>query len=152
VPGDTDFLGRALTWGDCNAYRSESSMRTVTSFTITVTNALETPVFFTPYTIDNSAIRSDQINFIGIKSVKWGGTVVELLRSGAELNNYIHGGWMQNENLNFVFGPVKATFITPLFKISQLPLTSSVLTRTTEWNALMRPTRPLSSGGLFTIT
>jgi hypothetical protein len=154
VPGNFDALGRALSWGDCNAYREESSMRTITSFTLTATNQLETPVFLIPYQTEESGIastRNDQIQFIGIRSVKWTGTMTELLRSGVELNTFIHGGWMQGENLTFKIGPVTANYITPLFKISQLPLTSSVLTRTTEWSTLMRPNRPSSPNGLFTI-
>ena len=154
VPSTFDVLGRALTWGDCNAYREESSMRTITSFTLTATNQIETPVFLIPYQTEESGIastRSDQIQFMGIKSIKWTGSMTELLRSGVELNTFIHGGWMQGENLTFKIGPITANYITPLFKISQLPLTSSVLTRTTEWSTLMRPDRPSTPNGLFII-
>ena len=153
VPANFDVLGRALSWGDCNASREESSMRTTTSFTLTITNQIETPVFLIPYQTEQSGFastRNDQIQLLGIKSVKWTGTMTELLRSGVELNTFIHGGWMQGENLTFKIGPITASYITPLFKISQLPLTSSVLTRTTEWSTLMRPNRPSTPNGLFT--
>lgn len=154
LPGNFDVLGRALTWGDCDAFREESSMRTITSFTLTITNTVETPVFLIPYQDEGSGLvstRDDQIQFLGISSVKWTGSFTELLRSGVELNNFIHGGWMQGENLTFKIGPITANYITPLFKISQLPLTSSVLTRTTEWSTLMSPNRPSYENGVFTI-
>jgi hypothetical protein len=154
VPANFDVLGRALTWGDCNASREESSMRTITSFTLTITNQIETPVFLIPYQEEGSGLvstRSDQIQLLGITGIKWTGSMTELLRSGVELNTFIHGGWMQGENLTFKIGPITASYITPLFKISQLPLTSSVLTRTTEWSTLMRPDRPSSPNGLFVI-
>lgn len=154
VPGTFDVLGRALSWGDCNASREESSMRTITSFKLQITNQVETPVFLIPYQTEASGIastRNDQIQFLGINSVKWTGSFTELLRSGVEQNTFIHGGWMQGENLTFNIGPITATYITPLFKISQLPLTSSVLTRTTEWTALISPNRPSYANGLFTI-
>jgi hypothetical protein len=154
VPASFDVLGRALSWGDCNASREESSMRTITSFKLTVTNQIETPVFLIPYQTEESGIastRNDQIQLLGIKGVKWTGSLTELLRSGVEQNTFIHGGWMQGENLTFKIGPITAKYITPLFKISQLPLTSSVLTRTTEWSALMSPNRPSYANGLFTI-
>ncbi len=154
VPGSFDVLGRALTWGDCDASREESSMRTITSFSLTITNQVETPVFLIPYQTEASGIastRNDQIQFMGISGVKWTGTFTELLRSGVELNTFIHGGWMQGENLTFKIGPITAKYITPLFKISQLPLTPSVLTRTTEWSTLMSPNRPSYGNGVFTI-
>jgi hypothetical protein len=154
VPGTFDVLGRALTWGDCNASREESSMRTINQFKLTITNQIETPVFLTPYQEEGAGIastRSDQIQMLGVKSVKWTGSFTELLRSGVEQNTFIHGGWMQGENLTFKIGPITAKYVTPLFKISQLPLTSSVLTRTTEWSALMKPNTPQYPNGLFTI-
>ena len=98
-----------------------------------------------------ASTRSDQVTFIGIKSVKWTGSVTEILRTGVEQNTFIHGGWMEQENLTFNIGPITATYITPLFKISQMPLTASVLTRTTEWSTMMKPSRPMTANGLFTI-
>lgn len=153
VPDSNNYLGRALTWGDCDAFREESSMRTVSSFNINITNAIESPAFLLPYFSPEdteTTIRSDQIQILGIRSIKWGGSITELLRSGAELDTFIHGGWMLNENLTFNIGPIKILFQNPLFKIGQLPLTPSVLTRTTEWSTLMKPTLPLTPNGLFT--
>ena len=154
VPDPDQLLGRALSWGDCNASREESSMRMVTSFNLTVSNATETPAFLIPYQSGPAGIastRSDQVTFLGIRSVKWTGSVTEILRTGVEQNTFIHGGWMEQENLTFNIGPIKATYITPLFKISQMPLTASVLTRTTEWSTMMKPSRPMTADGLFTI-
>ena len=153
VPDTTEIIGRALTWGDCDISREESSMRTVASFDITVTNSLETPAFLIPYQTPESGIastRSDQIQLIGLTAVKWTGSVTELVRSGADLNTFIHGGWMVNENLVINIGPIVATFPIPLFDISTMPLTASVLTRSTKWTSLIRPRRPLTTGGLFT--
>lgn len=149
VPNENAVLGRALTWGDCNAFRSESSMRTVNSFKIQINNNVETPSFLLPYFSDQETVRQDQISFIGIKSVKWSGSFTELLRSGVELETFIHGGIMEDENLTFNIGPLTVFFVTPVFKITQLPLTPSILTRTTEWTALVKPTEPLLQNKLF---
>jgi hypothetical protein len=45
VPDEDHVLGRSLTWGDCDASRYESSLRTVSSFEITIENELETLSF-----------------------------------------------------------------------------------------------------------
>lgn len=153
VPDSTKVIGRALSWGDCDMSREESSMRTVTSFSVTVTNTVEAHSFLIPYQTPASGIastRSDQIQLLGFSAVKWTGTVSELVRSGADLNTFIHGGWMVDENLIINMGPITATFPIPLFNIATLPLTSSILTRTTNWTSLIRPRRPLTTGGLFT--
>lgn len=149
IPDFESILGRALSWGDCNAFRKESSMRTVNSFKIQINNNTETPSFLLPYN-EVSTIRNDQISFIGIKSVKWSGSFTEFLRSGADLETFIHGGWMIEENLTFQIGPIKTTFQNPVFKIAQLPLTSSILTRTTEWSSIIKPKQPLIANSLFT--
>ena len=147
VPEDSDYLGRALTWGDFRVSREESSMRNVNDASITITNSIETPSFFIPYP---STVRNDHINLVGVRGVKWTGKVSELVRLGAELDTFIHGGWMLYENLTLSFGPITTTFNNPLFKISQSPLTASVLTRSIDWTGLTNPARPLTSGGLFT--
>ena len=153
VPDENNVLGRALTWGDCNAFREESSMRQITSFSISITNDIETPSFLSAFNCPNtglSPVRTDQISLIGIKSVKWGGQLTELVRSGSDLNTFIHGGLMLNENLTLEVGPMTITFENPLFEISTLPLTSSVLTRTVKWSAIVKPTQPLEQDSLIT--
>ena len=153
VPNPDSVIGRALSWADCNIFREESSMRTTTSFDINITNTIQSPVFLIPYQTIESGIastRSDQIQLLGFTSVKWSGSVKELIRSGADLNTFIHGGWMINENLTVQIGTMTAKFVNPLFQIANLPLTSSVLTRTTSWNALVAPNTPLYPNGLIT--
>ena len=151
LPDQLDLLGRALSWGDCSISREESSMRNSDSIEVTITNNLETPYFLLPYDENpDLTIRTDQIHHVGVLAVKWSGKNTEILRKGAELHTHIHGGWMEQENLIANFGSVTAYFTTPLFKVAQVPLTPSVIKRTTEWISLVRPGRPLSSGGLFT--
>jgi hypothetical protein len=150
LPDQLDILGRSISWGDCDISRSESSMRNSNSIDITVTNTLDTPVFLIPYFEDpDLSIRNDQIHHVGITATKWSGKTTELLRKGAETHTHIHGGWIEQDNISVKFGPVTATFITPLYKIAQLPLTPSVFTRTTEWVGLTRPAASLTPGGLF---
>ena len=153
VPDENNLLGRALTWGDCNAFREETSMRQINSFTISLENQLETPAFLSAFNCPNTGLspdRTDQISIIGVKSVKWGGELNELVRSGSDLNTFIHGGLMIDENLTFEIGPMTVLFRNPLFNITTMPLTSSVLTRRTEWSAVNKVTDPLSSGKLIT--
>jgi hypothetical protein len=149
VPDDDDYLGRALTWGDFIASREESSMRNVNEATATMTNSIETPSFFIAYP---SEFRNDHIGLIGVKGVKWTGRFGELIRVGADLDTFIHGGWMLYENLTLNFGPITATYNNPLFKITQTPLSASVLTRSVEWTGLTNPARPLTAGGLITFS
>ena len=149
VPDTTDIMGRALSWADCDVFRSESAMRNASSIEITITNTIETPVFLLP---GNTAFqyRSDQIQFIGVKSIKWAGRFTEVLRKGVDLNTHIHGGWMVNEDLTMKFGPITALFHVPLFNIAELPLSSKAFIRTTKFTGIINPTAPLSAAGLFT--
>jgi hypothetical protein len=149
VPDENHVMGRSLNWGDCDVSRFQSSMRTVSNFTLQINNEIETPSFLIPYSATGST-RSDQISLIGVKEVKWTGEMSEFIRVGAEQDTHIHGGWMVNENLQFNFGPVIATYNVPLFQIAELPLTSKILTRKTKWNAMISPAQPMKLGGLFT--
>lgn len=153
IPNENAILGRALSWGDCDAYRSESSLRTINGFSIQITNNIETPNFLIPYQTPESGIastRSDQIAFLGLSSVKWSGNYTEFVRMGSDLETFIHGGYMSNENLTFEIGSMKILFTNPLFKITQVPLTSNILTRTIEWSAVTKPKQPLIANSLIT--
>ena len=149
VPDENHVMGRSLTWGDCDVNRYQSSMRSVSNFTLQINNEIETPSFLLPYEVAGTT-RSDQVALIGVKEVKWTGEFSEFLRVGAELDTHIHGGWMVNENLQFNMGPITATYAVPLFEIAELPLTSKILTRKTKWNAMISPAQPMRKGGLFT--
>ena len=149
VPDENHVMGRSLTWGDCDVNRYQSSMRSVSNFTLQINNEIETPSFLLPYEVSGTT-RSDQVALIGVKEVKWTGEFSEFLRVGAELDTHIHGGWMVNENLQFNMGPITATYAVPLFEIAELPLTSKILTRKTKWNAMISPAQPMRKGGLFT--
>jgi hypothetical protein len=149
VPDENHVMGRSLTWGDCDVNRYQSSMRSVSNFTLQINNEIETPSFLLPYEVAGTT-RSDQVALIGVKEVKWTGEFSEFLRVGAELDTHIHGGWMVDENLQFNMGPITATYAVPLFEIAELPLTSKILTRKTKWNAMISPAQPMRKGGLFT--
>ncbi len=149
VPNENRVMGRSLTWGDCDAARYQSTMRTISNFNLQINNEIETPAFLLPYE-GTGTTRSDQITLIGIKETKWTGEYSEFVRVGAELETHIHGGWMVNENMQFNIGPITATYNVPLFQIAELPLTSKILTRKTKWNAMISPAQPLKQGGLFT--
>lgn len=149
VPNENRVMGRSLTWGDCDAARYQSTMRTISNFNLQINNEIETPAFLLPYE-GTGTTRSDQVTLIGIKETKWTGEYSEFLRVGAELETHIHGGWMVNENMQFNIGPITATYNVPLFQIAELPLTSKILTRKTKWNAMISPAQPLKQGGLFT--
>ncbi len=148
VPNENHVMGRSLTWGDCDVSRYQSSMRSVSNFTLQINNEIETPSFLMPYEASGTG-RTDQIALIGVKEVKWSGEFSEFLRVGSELDTHIHGGWMVNENLQFNIGPVSALYTVPLFEIAELPLTSKILTRKTKWNAMISPAQPIKIGGLF---
>jgi hypothetical protein len=150
----TDYiLGRSLSWADCNASRKESSMRTTSSIEISIENELVTPVFLMPYlSFPGSGVteQKDQIELIGVQSTKWSGTFVEVMRNGADLNTFIHGGLMHDSNLVLQFGPVTTTFPNPVFKIGQAPLTAQIIRRTTEWAGINKPDASMNDNGLFT--
>ena len=150
----TDYiLGRSLSWADCNASRKESSMRTTSSIEISIENELVTPVFLMPYlSFPGSGVteQKDQIELIGVQSTKWSGTFVEVMRNGADLNTFIHGGLMHDSNLVLQFGQVTTTFPNPVFKIGQAPLTAQIIRRTTEWAGINKPDASMNDNGLFT--
>jgi hypothetical protein len=148
APAAGQLLGRELSWADCQASRLESRMRTVSSFEITITNEVEELSFIPP--IQTQAIdRHDQIDMVGVKSCKWSGKFEEVIRRGADTETYLHGGWMQNENLKMSFGPVAATVTCPLFKIAEVSLNPKTVKRQTNFLAQIAPNRPLTTGGLF---
>ena len=151
APAPGQLLGRELSWGDCEASRWESQMRTISSLEIAITNEVEALAFIQPIQTLGSE-RDDQIDLVGIKSCKWSGKLEEVMRVGAEKETHIHGGWMQNENLKLVFGPIIATLTCPLFKIAEVPLTAKTLKRTTAFFAQIKPNTPMSPGGLFTFS
>ena len=150
----TDFiLGRTLSWADCNASRKESSMRTTSSIEAKIENELVTPVFLMPYlSSPGSGVTEskDQIELIGVQSTKWSGSFTEVMRNGADLNTFIHGGLMHDSNLILQFGPITATFPNPVFKIGQTPLTAQIIRRTTEWAGINKPDASMNDNGLFT--
>jgi hypothetical protein len=150
----TDFiLGKILSWADCNANRKESSMRTTSSIEAKIENELVTPVFLMPYlSSPGSGVTEskDQIELIAVQSTKWSGSFTEVMRNGADLNTFIHGGLMHDSNLILQFGPVTATFPNPVFKIGQTPLTAQIIRRTTEWAGINKPDASLNDNGLFT--
>ena len=148
VPNENHVMGRSLTWGDCDVSRYQSSMRSISSFTLQVNNEIETPAFLMPYE-GTGTTRTDQVALIGVREVKWAGEFSEFIRVGTELDTHIHGGWMVNENLQFNMGPIAALYTVPLFEIAELPLTSKILTRKTKWNAMISPAQPMRQGGLF---
>jgi hypothetical protein len=151
APSPGQLLGRELSWGDCNVKRLESQMRSATSLEINIKNELKPLNFIPPITTEINDL-SDQIDMIGIQSCKWGGKFEEILRLGVDMESHIHGGWMQNENLNIDFGPISATLSCPLFKIAEVPLSSKQIRRTTSFFGQIQPTLPLATGGLFTFS
>jgi hypothetical protein len=150
----TDFiLGRILSWADCNASRKESSMRSTSSIEVKIENELVTPVFLMPYLSYPGAgvtESKDQIELIGVQSTRWSGSFTEVMRNGADLNTFIHGGLMHDSNLILQFGSVTATFPNPVFKIGQTPLTAQIIRRTTEWAVINKPDDSINDNGLFT--
>ena len=151
VTTNNDKLGRALTWGDCNIFRSESSMRSVSNFELSLTNEIETPVFLMPY-MGASTGRTDQIGLIGIKSIKWTGNVEEVIRRGADYYSHIHGGWIVNDNLTIEIAGLRAIFKVPLFNVAEIPLSANFIVRKTSWTGLMKPNLPMTSNQLISFT
>lgn len=148
------LLGRKLTFSDCNAFRNESSMRSTSSMTVTIENQLVTPVFLMPYYTGKYVgagvtEQKDQIELIAVQSTKWSGEFTEVIRNGLELNTFIHGGLMHDENLTLDFGSVRTTFYNPVFKIAQSPLTPQVIRRTTQWVGINKPDDSMLDDRLF---
>lgn len=149
------LLGRKLTFSDCNAFRNESSMRSTSSMSITIENQLVTPVFLMPYYTGKYVgagvtEQKDQIELIAVQSTKWSGEFTEVIRNGLELNTFIHGGLMHDENLTLDFGTIRTTFYNPVFKIAQSPLTPQVIRRTTQWVGINKPDDSMLDDRLFT--
>lgn len=137
-PPEGYILGRALGWGDCNASRYESSMRSVSSLQVHIKNEESLHVFLVPAGTPVE-LRDDNTQIVGVKRVDWGGSYVETLRRGVETHTYIHGGWMVNENLIMEFGPIFARIPVPLFNLAEQPLSPKLFLRTTKFWTQSRP-------------
>jgi hypothetical protein len=148
------LLGRKLSFSDCNAFRNESSMRSASSISVNIENELVTPVFLMPYYTGVSigtgvTEQKDQIELIAVQSTKWSGEFTEVIRNGLELNTFIHGGLMHDENLTLDFGSLRTTFYNPVFKIAQSSLTPQVIRRTTQWTGINKPDDSMLDNRLF---
>ena len=148
------LLGRKLSFADCNAFRNESSMRSASSISVSIENELVTPVFLMPYYTGVSigagvTEQKDQIELIAVQSTKWSGEFTEVIRNGLELNTFIHGGLMHDENLTLDFGSLRTTFYNPVFKIAQSSLTPQVIRRTTQWTGINKPDDSMLDDRLF---
>lgn len=147
-PPDDYLLHRQLSFADCDASRYESDMRTVSQLEIKINNDVKLEAFL----VGVDGQRFDQPQVIGIAECKWTGHFEEILRKGVEVETFIHGGFMQNENLQFQFGPITATIKVPMFKIATQPLTANYLKRKTEFFAQIFPIIRNSAGDLFSYT
>lgn len=170
TPGDlvsppVDYLlGRTLSFQDCECSRMESAMRTVTGFDVWIRSEVVSPAFLLPKKADNRAASSpgtsandpedyafmpDQPGLLGISETRWGGKYDEAVRLGADTETYMHGGWMVGEDLSFQFGPLRALFRVPLFKVAKTPLVAGAITRTTEFMGMVKPSRRHMPTSLF---
>ena len=144
TPEDTE-IGRKLTWNDCDASRYSSAMRTVSLLEFTIENTIEDAVFLTA--MDEQ--RSDQIKLFGVKQCKWTGRYEEILRLGAETENFFHGGWKVGENVKFDFGGIKFFTRVPLFEMTEQPLTASMIVRKSKFISLTSPSQSNKQGKLI---
>lgn len=165
VAPPTDYLlGRQLSIQDCDCSRISSAMRNVSSFEVYIRNKIISQVFIPPCIVDNRAdtwpgigsqqpsdwaFMPEQPSFIGIEETRWGGNFEEVMRLGGDTETHMHAGWIQNEDLTFKFGPARAVFKTPLYKVSNLPLTAGIMRRKTEFMGIVKPTRLHSPTELF---
>jgi hypothetical protein len=101
-----------------------------------IENTIQDTIFLTDYT---TGIRDDQIIYFGIKETKLEGTFEEFLRLGIEVNNFVHGGWIVNENIVFDFGAVKFLTRVPLFQKSEQPINSKLMIRKSKFLSLSSP-------------
>jgi hypothetical protein len=145
-PPEGFLLHRQLSFADCDVSRYESDMRTISQLQIHITNEVEVLKFLR----NPDEGRYDQPNCFGVQSTRWEGYFEEILRRGADLETYIHGGFMQDSRLQLDFGKIRATINVPLFKIAEQPLTSAYLKRKTEFFAQMAPMLRNPAGDLFT--
>ncbi len=144
TPEDTE-IGRKLTWNDCDASRYSSAMRTVSLLEFTIENTIEDAVFLTA--MDEQ--RSDQNKLFGVKQSKWSGRYEEILRLGAETENFFHGGWKVGENVKFDFGGIKFYTRVPLFEMTDQPLTASMIVRKSKFISLTSPSQSNQQGKLI---
>jgi hypothetical protein len=147
---ENSLQGRVLSFAECNAFRKESSMRTTSEFEIKIENELITPVFLMPYYAGAGVTHKDQIELIAVKTTKWSGSITEVSRQGSDQQTFIHGGFMQFQNLTFEIGSITASFPNPVFNIAQTPLSSQIIRRTTSWIGINKPDASMQANGLFT--
>ncbi|MBS1722303.1 MAG: hypothetical protein JSS66_04765 [Armatimonadetes bacterium] len=164
APPSSFLLGRTLSFQDCDCSRLASAMRNVVSFNVTVRNKIIAPAFIPPCDVDNRAtswsgtspnqpadwaFMPEQPLILGIEEVRWGGDFQEVLRKGGDTETHMHAGWIQDEDLTFTFGPARAVFKVPLYKVSRVPLVAGILNRKTEFMGVVKPSRLNSPTSLF---
>ena len=132
------LLHRALTWVDCFAFRKQSSMRTIQSIEFTSECKAEPHRFLFPATT-TAEQRTDQAQLITTTECKWSGKYTEVVRKDADVETFMHGGWMVGENLNLNFGPISALVSVPLFTPSQQSITKKLILRTVSFLSQMSP-------------
>lgn len=145
---DTEQLGRGLTWRDTNAYRISNQLRAINSFEININQQIEAPAFL--LSLDQN--RNDFASFIASKDLLCVGKYQEIARMGLQKTGFVHGGFMFGETLVFDFGSFKATIPTPLFGMSEQPLTKDLYQRTVTANYSMKPSLPLNAGAIFSFS
>lgn len=164
VPPTTYLLGRQLSFQDCDCSRIASAMRNVVSFEVYVRNKVIAPAFIPPCSVNNRAttfpgtganqptdwaFMPEQPLILGVEETRWGGNYEEVLRLGGDTETSMHGGWIQDEDLTFTFGPAYALFKIPLYKVSTIPLVAGITKRKTDFMGVVKPTRLHSPTDLF---
>lgn len=62
------------------------------------------------------ASRDDQIQLVGISEISWTGDFDEIVRTGADQNTFIHGGYKVQDYLTIEIGPIKATVPVTMYQ------------------------------------
>lgn len=131
-------LRRVPDYRDCDAFRENSELRSVTSIEITLENRFATPCFIPPLEA-TAEDRSEQINLIVPTGRKWSGGYTERIPRRWGRESYAHGGWMVNQNLVLAFGPVESLTPHPLFDTSTQDISATQNERAVKFTSIQSP-------------
>lgn len=145
---DVDLSGRELMFQDCKAHRFESRIP-MSMFDVNVKSEIKEDVYLPSL---ESNVRSDQVQYISVKSWKATGKYEQFVKRYLEKSSFIKGGIMTGENLTIEIGPLKIIYRTPMFEITTQDIDTKLIKRTASFTNLSTPHYTENEGvGFFVI-
>jgi hypothetical protein len=173
VPADGTRGGRQIGFTDCGCSRFSNTLRPAQSYSVEIENKSVFRNLILPAVRDNRDpsqvtpdqgtvepnwnFMADQSQFLCTGEMKISGSYEEMARLGADRESFVHGGysWQPSggvqDNLTLHFGPLRATFVVPIYKATEQPLLPGLVKRTVRFFSQVSPSTSSGSSEILTI-